>query len=185
MNAPTHRHLKLLKRLKRVLSCVSGNLSLGLHYSARLLDPHSLDAAVDVDWGGCKETRRSTTGFLIDVNGSLVFWRRKRQSVITFSSAEAEYVALSSFAEEVSWFRKLYWELVNNSPWSENSNTQDATQICLESTAPPSLARNSQASARKKHIDLKIHHVREILENGVILLQIFSSKQNLADVLQK
>eukprot|EP00171_Calliarthron_tuberculosum_P001411 IDg1411t1 len=49
-------------------------------------------AAVDVDWGGDADTRSSTTGFVVLVNGSPDHWRTELQTVIALSSGEAEYV---------------------------------------------------------------------------------------------
>jgi hypothetical protein len=56
---------------------------------------------VDSDWAANKETRKSTTGFLITIGGCLVSWQSKAQPSVTLSSTEAEYVALSMCAQEI------------------------------------------------------------------------------------
>ena len=62
--------------------------------------------------GGCIDTRSSTTGFFIVVNDTPIVWKSKKQTVTTLSSGEAEYIALSTCAKEVSCIRKQFWELL-------------------------------------------------------------------------
>ncbi len=58
VHAPTSRHMALVKQIMRF---VAGTVDVGLLYplSCPTL-PHFLFASVDVDWGGCRETMKST-----------------------------------------------------------------------------------------------------------------------------
>jgi len=49
----------------------------------------------DADWSGSLTDRRSTSRYFSFVWGNLVSWRSKKQSVVTQSSAEAEFRALA------------------------------------------------------------------------------------------
>ena len=49
----------------------------------------------DADWGGDREDRKSTSGYLFQVAGGPVSWRSKKQDSVALSTAEAEYMALS------------------------------------------------------------------------------------------
>ena len=182
-HAPTRRHMLYLKR---VLRYVAGTVTLGLSYprSGQTLSPRSIAVHVDADWGGCKETRRSTTGYIITINGTPIAWRTRRQTIIALSSAESEYIALSDSGKHITWSRKLYWEVANKEPWREEISF-DASRIFIDSTAAMSLATNKQISARGKHIDLRTHHVRELLMTTVIELLYVQSQNNIADLLTK
>jgi hypothetical protein len=48
------------------------------------------------EWGGCIDTRRSTTGYMICVNGGVISWSSKCQPTVALSSAEAEHMAMSA-----------------------------------------------------------------------------------------
>ena len=48
------------------------------------------------DWGGCIDTRRSTTGYMICVNGDVISWNSKCQPTVALSSAEADHMAMSA-----------------------------------------------------------------------------------------
>ena len=182
LHQPTIRHLSLLKRVLRYLK---GTVELGIKYkSSKKLTLLSLDAHVDADWAGCKETRKSTTGFIICINDAPIIWKTKKQSMIALSSAEAEYIALSECSKQISWLRKLFWEVFNKSAWNDDEKF-NATNIKVDSTAAISMATNDQVSARNKHIELKIHHVRALLKNKLITLSYIPSKENAADLLTK
>jgi len=47
------------------------------------------------------------------------------------------------------------------------------------------LVKNQVYHARMKHIDVRFHFVREILDKGDIELQKIHMKENLADILTK
>ena len=55
----------------------------------------------------------------------------------------------------------------------------------IDSTAAQCLATSSQVSAKNKHIDLKLHHVRELIENSVIHLVHVKPENQPADLLKK
>ena len=104
--------------------------------------------------------------------------------MIALSSAEAEYVALSECAKAVSWLRRLYWEVAQQQRWSQDASLV-ATSVAVDSTAAIAIAENAKVSARNKHIDIKCHHVQELLAAGVIYLYHVRSEDQPADILTK
>jgi hypothetical protein len=106
MHDPREPHLTALKRLLRYLR---GTIDYGL-----LLHRSSFAELVvytDVDWAGCPDTRRSTSGYAIFLGGNLVSWSSKHQHVVSRSSAEAEYRVVANGVAEASWLRQLLAEL--------------------------------------------------------------------------
>jgi hypothetical protein len=49
-----------------------------------------LVVCTDVDWVGCPDVHRSTSGYTVFLGASLVSWSSKRQPVVPRSSVEAE-----------------------------------------------------------------------------------------------
>ena len=55
--------------------------------------------------------RKSLTGYCTLLGGNLVAWKSKKQGLVSKSSTEAEFRALSSGIDEVLWIRGLLKEL--------------------------------------------------------------------------
>ena len=121
--------------------------------------------------------RRSTTGILIKINSAPVYWTSKRQSLVTLSSAEAEYVALSQCGKQIINLRSLFSEFQQNQPIKSEPNLP-ATEIITDSTSAISLVTKPSVSERNKHIDLKSHHIKELNNNGTILYDAYTNVQN-------
>jgi hypothetical protein len=73
MHDPREQHLVAIKRILRY---VKGTLSHGLQLHSSL--PASMVTYTDVDWTGCPDTRRSTSGFCVYLGDNLVSWSSKR-----------------------------------------------------------------------------------------------------------
>ena len=61
----------------------------------------SLWAYSDDEWADDRDTCRSTTCFCIFLGSSLISWRSKRQDVVSRSSTEAEYCAMTDTTLEL------------------------------------------------------------------------------------
>jgi hypothetical protein len=109
VSSPGQFHMAAVKHLIRYLQ---GSRELGITYSKPSNDgpmnqPNILWGFVDSDWAGCPDSRRSTTGFTLMLNGAAVAWKSTRQSVVALSSAEAEFMAASALVQEVIYARRL------------------------------------------------------------------------------
>ena len=91
--------------MKRTLRYVKGTKDLSLLYANN--EPKECVGYSDADWGGDADDRKSTSGFLFQIGGTAVNWRSKKQMCVALSTAEAEYMALTSAAQEAIWLREL------------------------------------------------------------------------------
>lgn len=78
MQEPRDTHLMLLKRILRYIKGTT-TLRLHLHRAMTL----QLSAYTDVDWAGCPNMRRSTSGFSVFLGDALVSWSPKRQTMVS------------------------------------------------------------------------------------------------------
>ena len=162
--------------MKRIFRNLKGTTHLGLLYS-KGDETAALTGYSDTDWGGDCNDYKSTTGYLFQIGGTAVTWKSKKQTCVALSTAEAEYIALSSAAPEVVWMRELSADLRN--PQSQ------PTLILEDNQSAISISKNPQFHRRTKHFNIKYHFIRKQVSNGKICLQYCPTEDMLADLLTK
>nr|GEW52942.1 uncharacterized mitochondrial protein AtMg00810-like [Tanacetum cinerariifolium] len=80
--------------VKRIFRYLKGKPNLGLWYPKD--SPFDLVAYSDSDYAGASLDRKSTTGGCQFLRSRLISWQCKKQTVVTTSSTEAEYVVGAS-----------------------------------------------------------------------------------------
>ena len=169
---PSNEHWTAVKRIMRYLK---GTMNYGLCYDKG--KPGDCVGFSDSDWAGDINDRRSTSGYVFQICGTAVSWRSKKQSCVALSTAEAEYMALASAAQEAVWMRQLIDDLTTTSttPMTIYEDNQSAI----------SMAKNPQFHGRAKHIGIKHHFICEQVEKGTVVLQYCQSEDMTADILTK
>jgi hypothetical protein len=97
------------KVAKGILRYLKGTLNDGIVY--RRNEGVILKGYSDSDYAGDKTDRKSTTGFVFQINDAPISWCSQKQPVVAVSSTEAEYVALAAAAKEAVWMRQFLNEL--------------------------------------------------------------------------
>ncbi|XP_065874841.1 uncharacterized protein [Euphorbia lathyris] len=97
--------------VKWVLRYVKGSLSKGLSYGGAEALVDDVAGFVDSDYTGSIDTRKSQTGYVFTVFGTAISWRASLQSVVTLSTTEAEFIAVTEAVKEAMWLRGVLTEL--------------------------------------------------------------------------
>ena len=73
---------------------------------------------------------KSTFGYLFQIGGTAVSWQSKKQSCVSLSTAEAEYVALAGATQEGFWLKQLNADLIGvTDPITVYEDNQSAIAI--------------------------------------------------------
>ncbi|GKA90966.1 retrovirus-related pol polyprotein from transposon TNT 1-94 [Tanacetum coccineum] len=123
-----------------------------------------------------KPKSRSITSYIFLVHGCVVSWKATLQHVVALSTTEAEYMALTEAVKEAIWLRGLLEELgVELNTVAVNCDNQGAIH----------LSRNHVFHERTKHINVRYHFIREVLEAKTVKVLKVGTEHNVADALTK
>ncbi|GJT89666.1 putative RNA-directed DNA polymerase [Tanacetum coccineum] len=172
MHAPLQSHLKLAFKLLRYLKNALGK---GISFNKG--NDLNLKVYVDSDWAKCKVTRKSITGYAVFMGESLMSWKSKKQSMLSKSSAKAEYRAMNSVTCEVIWILKILAEL--------NVDTTLPELLHCDNSSAIQIAANPVFHERTKHFEIKLFFLREKVASGVVKTVKVKSTNNIADIFTK
>ena len=169
---PTQSHLTAAKRILRYLK---GTIYRGLSYK-KCADGNLIGYS-DADWAGDVDDRHSTSGNVFLLAKGAVSWLSKKQATVALSTAEAEYVALTTATQEAIWLRRLLTDV--GKPLAEPVVINEDNQGAI------AMAKNPVGHARTKHIDVRYHFVREGVQDGAIILKYVATDEMIVDILTK
>nr|GEV30038.1 reverse transcriptase domain-containing protein [Tanacetum cinerariifolium] len=135
-----------------------------------------LAAFSDADHTGCIDTRKSTFGGIQFLCDKLVSWMSNKQNCTTMSSAEAEYVALSTSCAQVMWMRTQLQDYGFN---------YNKIPLYCDSQSAIAISCNPVQHSRTKHIHTRYHFIKEQVKNGIIELYFVRTEYQLADMFTK
>nr|GFC37010.1 retrovirus-related Pol polyprotein from transposon TNT 1-94 [Tanacetum cinerariifolium] len=131
---------------------------------------------VDSDYAKDPDKGRSITGYAFLVQGCVVSWKATLQHVVALSTTEAEYMDLTEAVKEAIWLRGLLEELgVELNKVTVNCDNQGAIH----------LSWNHVFHERTKHINVRYHFIREVLEAKTVEVLKVGTEHNAADALTK
>nr|GEW99699.1 retrovirus-related Pol polyprotein from transposon TNT 1-94 [Tanacetum cinerariifolium] len=168
---PTEKHLKEVKRIFRYLW---GTVNTGLWYTKD--SGFELNGFLDVDYAGCKDTFKSTSGGAQFLGEKLVSWSSKKQDYTALSTAEAEYVSLSACCAQVLWMRTQL---------TDYGFDFNKIPIYCDSKSTIAISCNPVQHSRTKHIAVRYHFINEHMEKGTIKLYFVKTDYQLADIFTK
>ncbi|GKB49640.1 hypothetical protein Tco_0900393 [Tanacetum coccineum] len=147
---------------------------MGLVYGTNRGNHVDVTGFVDSDYAKDPDKGRSIMGHTFLVQGCVVSWKATLQHVVALSTTEAEYMALTDDVKEAIWLRGLLEELgVELNTVAVNCDNQGAIH----------LSRNHIFHEKTKHIIVRYHFIREVLEAKTIKVLKVCTGYNDADAL--
>jgi hypothetical protein len=178
---PTRSHFLAAKHVLRYLAGTQ-NFALRLGISPSPIPPSMKGfmqtvGCSDADWASDSSDRKSISGYSFYFEGSLVSWSAVKQKSIALSSTEAEYYAMTHAFKEALWLRVFLGllKLPVSHPFPILSDNQAA---CALSNSPA-------ITARSKHIDIRHHFIRSLVQDGSFTTNWIPTEDMPADIFTK
>jgi hypothetical protein len=123
---------------------------------------------------GDKANTRNTIGYVFTVGGTIISWILKLQKVVALLTMEAKYVVATEVSKEMIWLQRFMEEL---------EKKQENSRLYCDNQSAIHIANNSTFHSKTKHIQLRYHFIRSVLEDGQLKLEKIHTSHNLADML--
>ncbi|CAB1106941.1 unnamed protein product [Ectocarpus sp. CCAP 1310/34] len=151
---------------------------MGITFERGVVTGMSMQVFVDADYASKATDRRSVSGGLVVCGGGCMTWFSRRQKCVTLSTTEAEYVAIADVLKEVLFLRQV-WRFI----------LPDAGMPCIpvfeDNQGAIQIAHNSITNSNSKHINVRHHFIRELVERKEIAITHVPTQFQHADLLTK
>ena len=159
----------------RVLRYIKGTRDLSLILGGSPLP--SLQGYSDSDYGNCTYTSRSVSGYCYSLGSGAISWSSQKQKHATDSTCYAEYVTLHHAGKETVFLRELLSGL--GFPPSSSS------PLHCDNDAARLLTSDHCNHANVKHIRVKYHMIRDLVDEQLANIVRVPSGSNIADAFTK
>ena len=107
---------------------------------------------------------------------NLISWFTKKQNCVSLSTAEAEYIAAGSSCSQMVWMKQML---------TEYNVSQNVMTLFCDNLSAINISKNPFQHSRTKHIDIRHHFIRDLVEDKVITLEHVATELQLADIFTK
>ena len=146
---------------KRILRYVKGTKGFGILYTEN--DDFKLVGYTDSDWTGSLDDRKSTSRYMFHMGLGAISWASKKQPIVSQSTAKTKYIAENGATCQAILLRRILIDL--------NERQEDGTTIYCDNISSIALSKNRVFHRRSKHIEIRYHFIRELVENGDIKIE--------------
>jgi hypothetical protein len=187
-NDPKLSHEKAIKRIAKYLL---SSPTRGLVYKP---DPSlGLECYVDADFAGGwnqadadnADNLMSRTGYVIMYAGCPIVWSSRLQTEIALSTAEAEYIALSTALRQLIPMMHILTEISGVFEDTYVPKPDIHCKVFEDNRSAIVMAESTKFSPRTKHIALKYHHFRSYVKSKAIRIFPINTKEQTADIFTK
>ena len=100
----------------------------------------------------------------------------KKQNSISLSTAKAEYIIAGSCCTQLLWMQKLLLDY---------GIRQEHLTIYCDNTSAINISKNLIQHSQTKHIEIRHHFIRELVEDGTLTLEFIHTDDQKADLFTK
>ncbi|KAE8956699.1 hypothetical protein PR001_g31643 [Phytophthora rubi] len=166
--------------VKRILRYLRGSADTGLFFKFGNGIASTLQPVIysDANWAGDFSSAKSTSGSVLQINGTTISWSSRKQTTVALSTMEAEYVAACSAVQDCIAIRQLLQEL-----GLMPQNT--AILLRVDNQSAIKSMENAVTTQRTRRLQIKYHFIRDAIANKQVQVEYCLTQQQLADIFTK
>ena len=152
-----------------------------------------IEVYVDADFAGSwdrhdslnPDTARSRHGYIIKVLGCPIVWKSQLQTEIALSSSESEYTGLSYALREAIPVMQLIREISELGFLEQQGPPKIYCEVFEDNSGALEMANIHKYRPRTKHLNVKLHHFRQYVNDGSVVIKKIDTAEQQADYLTK
>ena len=133
----------------------------------------------DSDFAGCRDSMKSTSGYIHLLVGGAISWKSVKQSIIASSTMATEFVACYEASNHGIWLRNF----VTGRRIMEG--IERPLKLFCGNKSTVLYSNNNKSSTKSKFIDIKFLVVKERVQSGLISIKHIGTNSMIADPLTK
>ena len=134
---------------------------------------------LDSDFARYKDTRKFTFGYTFLLAEGAIKWRSVKQSIITASTMEVEFVTCFEATIQVNWLQNFISGL------GVVDSIAKPLKIYCDNSTVVSFSKNDKYSKSAKHMELKYFAVKEKVQKRRVSIEHISNNLMIVDPLKK
>jgi hypothetical protein len=173
MKQATNQHMTTAIR---ILHYLIGTKNLGRTLGGK--SNLNLWATADASYAS-HDDRKSHYGFTLHFGeeSGAFYSTSKKAKIMAISSTEAEYIALFEAAKVIAWARQFLSDI--------GFQQKLPTIVYEDNMSTIHLVNNGNDKGKTKHMDVRFHYIKELVDTGKIKLQHLSTTNMISDILTK
>jgi hypothetical protein len=115
-------------------------------------------------------------GHVFKLAGGPITWQAKRQTCVATHSNEAKYITASEASREAYWIREIMKDLR-----LFNKSSAPSITMYMDNKGAIDLTTSDMQTKRSKHIDIRYHYTRDMVDQGIIQIKQIPTANMVAD----
>lgn len=136
-----------------------------------------MTAFINANWAGSTDDKKSTSRAAHFLGDFLVSWANKKQSSISLSTSEAEYIVAAACCTHILQMKQILEDM--------RVEFEEPLPIMVDKTSEISISKNLALHSKTKHIPIKYHSLREQVVSKFVKLEYIASSEQVEDIFTK
>jgi hypothetical protein len=138
-----------------------------------------------VDASFANENYKSTTGYVILCGNTPIMWKSIKQRITARSTADSEFVAVATAADDAIWLEKLIRQIGICTEVQNHSNSCGPAQLYSDSQVAIRDCKLEQHQPLSKHVGVRHAWIVDMIRMQILRLDYVKSIDMIADGLTK
>ena len=133
----------------------------------------------DSDFSGCRDSMKSTSGYIYLLAEGAISWKSVKQSIVASSTMAAEFVACYEASNHGIWLRNFVTGL------RIMDGIERPLNLFCDNKSAVLYSNNNRSATKSKFIDIKFLVVKERVQSGLISIEHIGTNSMISDPLTK